>query len=50
MTPELRKFLLLIAIGAVLFTILVTDTHRTAIASVWPSLMSLNDWLGIKPE
>jgi hypothetical protein len=50
MNANTRKFLLVIAIGAVLFTILVTDTHRTAIATVWPSLMSLNDWLGIKPK
>jgi hypothetical protein len=50
MNANTRKFLLLMAICAVLFTILVTDTHRTAIASVWPSLMALNDWLGIKPE
>jgi hypothetical protein len=46
MTPDTRKFLTLIAIGLVLFAILVTDTHRTAIASVWPYIEAFADYQG----
>jgi hypothetical protein len=44
MTANTRKFLTLLAIGLVLFAILVTDTHRTAIASVWPYLEAFADY------
>ena len=50
MNANTRKFLLLLTIGAVLFTILVTDTHRTAIATVWPSLVLVWDTLGLPVE
>lgn len=38
MTANARKFLTLLALGLVLFAILVTDTHRTVIATAWPYL------------
>jgi hypothetical protein len=44
MAPETRKFFTLLAIGLVLFAILVTDTHRTAIASVWPYLEAFAEY------
>ena len=47
MDQNARKFLTLVAVGVVLFTIMVTDTHRTAIATVWPSLTAFTAWLGL---
>lgn len=44
MTQETRKFLTLVAIGLGLFALMVTDTHRTLIASVWPYLEAFADY------
>lgn len=44
MPRETRQFLTIIAIGLVLFTVIVTDSHRHAIAAVWPYLEAFWDY------
>jgi hypothetical protein len=42
----MKKFLILLAVGLALFILLATDTHRTAIAAIWPALEAFADYQG----
>ena len=44
MTANARQFALLLALGATLFILVATDTHRTAIQAVWPLLEAFWDY------
>jgi hypothetical protein len=44
MTANTRKFITLLALGAALFALVATDTHRTVIASLWPYLEAFADY------
>jgi hypothetical protein len=44
MTQSARQFYLLLALGAALFILVATDTHRTAIQAVWPLLEAFWDY------
>jgi len=44
---QARAIALALAITAIAFTFIITDIHKTAIGTVWPSIVLIGDFLGL---